>query len=221
MTQPWVLRLCLVCGGWLERRLLPRAHAVITLTDKAAGHLAVGGVGAAALHAIPSGVEVSVYRQPHPDPFADIGRPWVVYIGRLAPQKSVHTLIDAFTLLRHSEARLVIIGDGPDRGALEALAARHGLGGRVTFTGFLARAVIPEVLCHTDLLVLPSRCEELGCVLLEGLAAGVPIVASRVGGIPSQADRHDWERLANEVLEVYGTAADRWARRPRKQRASI
>lgn len=175
-------------GGWLERRLLPRAHAVITLTDEAAAHLAAVGVDATALRVIPSGVEVGAYRQPHPDPFAHISRPRVVYIGRLTSQKSVHALIDAFARLEHPQAHSVVVGDGPDRAALEALTARHGLGGWVVFTGFPARAVISGVLRHTDVLVLPSRYEELGSVLVEGLAAGVPIVASRVGGIPSVID---------------------------------
>jgi glycosyltransferase involved in cell wall biosynthesis len=83
-----------------------------------------------------------------------------------------------------SPARVVLTGDGPERAALEAEVARLGLRDRVVFTGFVAHPQVAAVLAHTDVLVLPSRYEELGSVLLETIRAGVPIVASDTGGIP-------------------------------------
>jgi glycosyltransferase involved in cell wall biosynthesis len=95
----------------------------------------------------------------------------------------VATLVGAAGLLE-SPARVVLTGDGPQRAALEAEVRRRGLQDKVLFTGFVAHPQVAGVLAHTDVLVLPSQYEELGSVLLEGLRAGVPIVASDTGGIP-------------------------------------
>jgi glycosyltransferase involved in cell wall biosynthesis len=81
-------------------------------------------------------------------------------------------------------AAVLIVGDGPERGRLERLAARLGVD-RVRFLGFLPHAVVAGHMCHADVLALPSVYEELGSVLVEALQAGLPIVASRVGGIPA------------------------------------
>lgn len=80
-------------------------------------------------------------------------------------------------------ATFVLVGDGPDRAALENLAARTGLIGRVRFAG--TRMDLGDVLAALDLLVIPSlRFESVPKILLEGMATGRPIVASRVGDIP-------------------------------------
>jgi glycogen synthase len=94
----------------------------------------------------------------------------------------VATLLAAVPLLRRAAA-VVLVGDGPLRPALERQAARLGPG-RVRFQGFVPHAEVPAWLAAADVLVLPSVYEELGSVLLEAMAAGLPVVASEVGGIP-------------------------------------
>ena len=76
--------------------------------------------------------------------------------------------------------RLEIGGDGPERDSLEALAARLGIGDRVTFCGWVDD--VAAFLADADLFVLPSRIEPFGIVVLEAMACGVPIVATRVSG---------------------------------------
>jgi 2-deoxystreptamine N-acetyl-D-glucosaminyltransferase/2-deoxystreptamine glucosyltransferase len=92
------------------------------------------------------------------------------------------------------------VGDGPGRRAAEQQA--RPLAGQVRFTGFAPHARIPAVLRHIDLLVLATRYEELPSVLIEAMAAGLPVIASRVGGIPALVD-HD----INGLLVPPGDAA--------------
>ena len=110
-------------------------------------------------------------------------------IGRLAPVKGFDVLIDALDAARRkgAEARLVLIGDGPERQALEAQAERLGISASVEFTGPLVRHQIRERLHAADLFVMPSRSEGMPLALLEAMASGTPVLASRVGGVPHVA----------------------------------
>jgi glycogen(starch) synthase len=80
------------------------------------------------------------------------------------------------------------VGDGPERPALEQEVSKLVISDRVHLLGFVAHEHVPAVLSHADLLVLPSLYEELGTVLLEAMWVGLPIVASRTGGIPDVID---------------------------------
>jgi glycogen synthase len=129
-------------------------------------------------------VNSSLFEGPFEDPFAGIGRPRVLFVGRLAPQKGVSTLVAAAGLLKHPGAQVLLVGDGPERKALEKEAKRIRVGDRFHFVGFVAHERLPAAMAHADLLVLPSIYEELGTVLLEAMQAALPIVASNIGGIP-------------------------------------
>jgi glycosyltransferase involved in cell wall biosynthesis len=170
-------------GEPLERLGTRRAARVIVLTERLRECLIADGVPPERIAVVPSGVDPSEFAGEPPDPFPAVARPRVVYAGRLARAKGVDTLVAAAARMK-TQAPVVLVGDGPERAGLERAVSELGLGDRVTFTGFLPHRAIPAVLAHADVLVLPSRYEELGSVLVEGLAAGVPIVASRTGGIP-------------------------------------
>jgi glycogen synthase len=167
--------------AWGERR----ADAVIALTDRLAGRLLEAGLDPGRVHVIPSGVDPGRFVGPPADPAPELPRPRVLFVGRLAPQKGVRTLLEAVPLLRHRDVPVLLVGDGPERGRLERRAAGLGLAGRVRFLGFATPRQVTAWLCHADVLVLPSVYEELGSVLLEAMAAGLPVVASAVGGIPA------------------------------------
>jgi glycogen(starch) synthase len=165
-------------GGALERYGLGRATAVITLTERLRRALPHENV-----HVIPSGIGAEFAAEPPgPGLLSGVPRPRIGYVGRLHDQKGVDILLRGFALL--TAGYLVIVGDGPERTRLERLAARLGIADRTRFFGFVPHERIPAVLRDIDVLVLPSRYEELGSVLLEAMYARVPIVASHVGGIP-------------------------------------
>jgi glycosyltransferase involved in cell wall biosynthesis len=109
-------------------------------------------------------------------------------LGRLAEVKRHDLLIRGFAQAVNSQtdAHLVIVGDGPERSALETLATSLGLSDRVHFAGYRER---PEIILRgMDVFALASRLEGLPLAILEAWAAGVPVVASRVGGVPALID---------------------------------
>jgi glycogen(starch) synthase len=168
-------------GASIESVAVRRADAVIALTSRLKRLAAAAGVGPERIVVIPSGVEPALFAPAGDDPFPSLPRPRILFLGRLAAQKDVGTLLRAAATL---DVHLLIVGDGPQRAMLEQQARQLGLAGRVTFAGFLDRARVPAALRTSDVLVLPSAYEELGSVLLEAMWAGVPVVASRTGGIP-------------------------------------
>ena len=171
-------------GGPIERWGERSAEAVVVITPRLCRLLLSDGVDEDRVHVIPPGVNPSLFDGPFEDPFAGVGRPRILFVGRLAPQKGVRTLVAAAGLLEDPSVQVLLVGDGPERPALEREAERIGLGDRLHFLGFVAHDRLPAVLAHADLLVLPSLYEELGTVLLEAMQAGLPIVASKTGGIP-------------------------------------
>ena len=103
-------------------------------------------------------------------------------LGRLHENKGIDVMLRAFARLHGKglKARLKIAGDGPEMPVLWALAADLGLGEAVEFTGWVSPAV--DYLATLDLFVLPSRIEPFGLVVAESMAAGVPVIASRIDG---------------------------------------
>jgi glycosyltransferase involved in cell wall biosynthesis len=104
-------------------------------------------------------------------------------VGRLSPEKNVTALVEALRGCTDARAGLVILGDGPERGAVEAAIARLGLGGRTLLGGYVANG--RDYLPSLDALVIPSLTEGLPMVLLEAMAASVPVISTRVGEIPT------------------------------------
>lgn len=104
----------------------------------------------------------------------------------MAAIKGVALLIDAFARIRaaHPAAHLTLVGDGPERAALEARAAALGLGQAVTFTGYLGQAEVAAQLDASDVFVLPSFAEGVPVVLMEAMASRRPVIGPRVAGVP-------------------------------------
>lgn len=119
-----------------------------------------------------------------PLPRHDLGDPLVGVVARLVPEKGVDVFLHAVARVARvvPQARFVVVGDGPCRAALQRLADELALGDVVRFEGF--RADAPQVIAGLDVLVVPSRSDGSPLVVGEAMSAAVPVVASRVGGLP-------------------------------------
>jgi glycosyltransferase involved in cell wall biosynthesis len=198
----------------LDRWSLRGAARVITVCSAFAADLARRGVRPERLHVqhtpirslgVPEGEASAGLR-------AELAIPEsmrvVLAVGRLSREKGHADLVRAFAELRRSQnappLKLVVAGDGPERAALERLAGELDIAGDVILAGH--RHSIREFYALADAFVLPSHSEGSPNVLLEAMDAGVPVVATRVGGVPELAV-HERDALLTERGDISGMAA--------------
>lgn len=171
----------------IKRRVCRGARAVISNSARAAEQIRALLGPAQPVHVIANGIELPV---PLPAAArqalrvqmgAADGRALALFVGRLAHQKNVDLLLDALAAMPPARRpRTALAGSGPLRGALQARASELGLACDVRFLG--ERRDARELMQAADFLVLPSRDEGLSNVVLEAMAAGRPVLATRVGG---------------------------------------
>ncbi len=120
------------------------------------------------------------------------GEKMILCVGRLVPQKGIEYFIRAIPSIasRYPEAKYIIVGEGWSRDFLEAEARSTGYRRKIRFTGFVPDKEVIDLMTSADVLVVPSIYEPFGIVALEGMATGVPVVASQVGGL-SEVIEHD------------------------------
>jgi glycosyltransferase involved in cell wall biosynthesis len=169
---------------WADRLVEPLTTVTICVSEhqREAG-LAAGTCASERTVVIPNAVDVSTPPRSRP---VERPRPLIVAVGRLKAPKDFPTLVSALAALPRDSFDALIVGDGPDRPRLEEQIRTCGLAGRVRLAG--ERRDVPDLLAEADVFVLPSRSEGHPVSVLEAMAAGVPVVASRVGGIPEQVD---------------------------------
>ena len=137
----------------------------------------------------------------------------IVCVGRLSPEKGIAGLLQAFAMLgpTAASARLILVGDGPEQFALNAMAQNLGVAEAVTFRGRLPEQATLEEIAQSDILVLPSFMEGLPIVLMEAMALRLPVIASRVAGIPELVQDGvngllftpaNWEELAKRLEQL-------------------
>jgi glycosyltransferase involved in cell wall biosynthesis len=160
-----------------------------------------GGAPTTTIRVVPNPVDVDRFSADGAGP-RDID---VLFVGRLNVEKGADVLVRAAALLP-SPARVVIAGDGAERPRLEALAA--DLGVTITILGWVPKAELPALVGRAHIQVVPSRSEALPMVVVEALAAGTPVIASRVGGVPEMIvdgengvlfEKDDVEGLRNAI----------------------
>ena len=216
-------------SGWrrkatltLLKRLLPGADAVIAVSRRAAADLRRSVPRAAHLvRALPSPIVVpeiaAQARAPVEHPwFADSRAPIVLAAGRLARQKDQPTLLRAFAALAASrDARLVVLGEGPERAKLAALGRRLGIAGRVDFPGWVANPYAH--MARAAVFVQSSTYEGLPLTLVEAMACGTPVVSTDCPSGPREiledgrygrlTPPGDWRALADAVARTLDAAA--------------
>jgi glycosyltransferase involved in cell wall biosynthesis len=171
-------------GSGVRIRALRRAvDGFVTISDEIDAELESLGIARARRHRIPNGVDTERFRPIPPERRGEMRRklglpdvPIAVYCGRLVREKRVDLLLEAWTALRarRPDGALVVVGDGPEARPLQGMA-----GDGVRFAG-RAEDVLPY-LQSADAFVLPSDTEGLSNALLEAMAVGLPVVATRVG----------------------------------------
>jgi N-acetyl-alpha-D-glucosaminyl L-malate synthase BshA len=139
------------------------------------------------IHVIPNFIDTQVYRRDkepcHRDSLSEPGEKIVMHVSNFRPVKRVEDVVEVFArVARKLPARLVMVGDGPERPRARVRADELGVGDRVLFLG--KHASVDELLACADLFVLPSSSESFGLAALEAMACGAPVVAARAGGIP-------------------------------------
>lgn len=199
-------------GRLVTRWAARRPDAIIAVSrDAMQRAIEREGFPAARVHLVYNGIDTS--------PVAVRSGPWgtrLVTVARLEPIKSLDVMLHAVARLRTAghEATLTVIGDGTERPALEHLAQALGLATAVTFTGWSSD--VGRHLTEADLFVMSSRSEGLSLTLLEAMAAGLPIVATAVGGNPEVIEHGrtgllvphgDPTALATAIGEILGDPA--------------
>ena len=192
----WRLRL----DRWTER--LVDRHVCVS---PAVSEFSINsGLSREKIEVIPNGVDFEKFATAKPADLAEFGiardADVILCVARLDPQKGVDVLIDAFATLaaQFPKAELLLVGDGPSRSALSEQAARSGVGPRVHFTGY--RRDTPGLYRAAKVFVLPSRWEGMPNAVLEAMAAGCPVVATRVEG--TEGLRCVWLADVNSAVEL-------------------
>jgi glycosyltransferase involved in cell wall biosynthesis len=174
------------------------------------------------IHVIPPGIDLDAWSHPEGEnPPAGLPERYLLYAGRIAPNKGLPVLLRAFAKLpRSGRPSLVLMGrDWGERPELERLAGELGIAPEVVWLGHVeSLAEYRAVFRRGTLFVLPSEWEAFGLVLLEAMAARVPIVASAVGGVPEVLERGasgrlvpygDADALAAAIGSLWGDAGER------------
>jgi glycosyltransferase involved in cell wall biosynthesis len=171
----------------LDRLVLGRFDEVVVVSDVVANTLRRWGVASSKVSLIPNGVDLERFQGASSTLRCEIAPQFhslVGLVGRLVPEKGGALFLRAAkrVLAACPEARFALIGEGPARREWETLAVQLGINQHVFFAG--GRDDMPGVYASLDMVVLPSFIEALPMCLLEALAAGRPVIATRVGAVP-------------------------------------
>ncbi len=178
-------------------------------------------LGGQPIRVIPNFVDLDRYRRDrlpcHRGSFVKEDEYIVMHISNFRAVKRVDLVVRIFArIARELPARLLLVGDGPERGKAQQVAEDEGVQSNVVFLG--KQESVAELLACADLLLLPSESESFGLVALEAMACGVPVVASDVGGVPEVvphgsagflAPVGDVEAMASAAIDLLGDR-DRW-----------
>jgi glycosyltransferase involved in cell wall biosynthesis len=170
----------------LDRMVLKKFNALAAVSDAVAHRLLAFGVPAEKIKTIANGIDVMAFERAEPLPLLKAEDSTVVgLVARLDLQKGFEYLLRAARELCKTSPglKIVIAGEGPDRNAIEEMVQQYGLQSNVILAG--QQSNMPAVYAAMDIFVLPSLNEGLPMTVLEAMAASKPVIATRVGAIPS------------------------------------
>jgi glycosyltransferase involved in cell wall biosynthesis len=220
----------LIAGHSLPRRMMlraaQRASALVGVSAALVERMAALGMPGSRLHMLRNGVDLQLFK-----PLAQAaaraelglqGGPFLLSVGNLLPLKGHALCIDALAALSAEwpAAQLLIVGRGPEEDALRRHAAARGVADRVRLVGAVDQAALARWYSAADVLLLASSREGWPNVLLESMACGTPVVATRVGGVPEVVqndtagrlvERRDGQALADAVRALLRGGVDRGA----------
>ncbi|MGC2697709.1 MAG: glycosyltransferase family 4 protein [Candidatus Angelobacter sp.] len=176
----------------LDRLVLKRFNAIAAVSDEVEARLLSSGIPATKIKTIANGINVEAFARSRSALMPDDSKEKVVgVVARLDWQKGFEYLLSAVHELSNSFSgfKVVITGDGPDRAAIEQMIEQYDMQNRVVLAG--QQSDMPAVYAGMDIFVLPSLNEGLPMTVLEAMAASRPVIATRVGAIPSVV--HDGE----------------------------
>lgn len=179
-----------------KRIILKNSNAAIALTDDMKE--AMQNIWNMPICVIPNGIDLEKFNtlrksKTHSTKIAESDDKVILFVGRLHPIKGLSYLIEAMKIIhqRYPKSRLLIVGDGDERDYLNMIVKNSNLNECVTFIGKVPNKSIPEYMALADILVLPSLSEGFPVVILEAMACGLPIVATKIRG--NQEIIKDWD----------------------------
>ncbi len=137
------------------------------------------------LHVVHCGIPIDQFPRSHSADRPGV-EPSILYVGRLVPEKGQAVLLEALGALveRGRQVSVTLVGEGPGRADLERLAERLGIAARTSFLGAVGQDDIRAIYAGASVFCLPSFAEGVPCVLMEAMATGLPVVSTRITGIP-------------------------------------
>jgi glycosyltransferase involved in cell wall biosynthesis len=178
-------------GRYFVRRVLKRADFVTAVSKNLGVQLRKWGIDMRKVHVVPNGVDIEQFsRRPKAVTRKNLelagNSKYVLYVGRLAPVKGVEFLIQVIpeVMNKRKQVRFILVGDGDSLHFLQKLAIKLGVKEHVHFVGRQPQGKVAEYMAAADILVLPSLGEGRPNTVLEAMASGLPVIATRVGGVP-------------------------------------
>lgn len=170
---------------WIQVRAYHRFDAIVAVSDHIVERLGRTGIRNSTIHSIPNAIDPNRVIESRDQARRRLGIAdeefAIGWVGRMSNEKGLDTLVQSLDLVK-KPVKAVFVGDGPCRQALQFLAASLGISSSIQWQGIVRDAA--SLFSGFDVFVLSSRTEGIPIVLLEAMRAGVPVVATRVGGVP-------------------------------------
>jgi len=172
----------------LKEEVQHGADCFLAVTEGARKALIKEGVSEEKIKVVPMGVDLTRFKN-YDLRFKNKKKLKILFVGRLEEEKGIWELLEAFKSIRNQNLRLTIVGDGSQAGKIKEWLGSNRLSDSISLLGNLSYQEMPQVYHQADIFILPSKPkldwqEQFGMVLVEAMASGVPIIASKTGAIP-------------------------------------